>query len=558
MASKPDDNQLPQLLQGIDSVPGLRQAIMLLAMAASVALGVTAVLWMQRPMHTALPPMPNMGEAQQMLKAAGIDVADEGDRLTVPVDDYARAKNMLVEGLVLSGDHRDCSAIPGSGSMSQSLSVEEQALNCHLEVELARTLNNLYGVNNAVVHISSPDKSVFVRPRMDTTAAITVGLSPDRQADRELARSIVHLVANAVPLLMPENVTVVANGRMISDQVNGDAAMDMSNKQTRFQRALESEKEDHIREMLSRTLGAEHYTVTVSSEIDFTQIDRTERRPTEAVVIGTREQFTESPNGQPQPTGVPGGLTNSPIPTNNEVEADGNGGDGADATAAANAGRGLASRSVTTNREPGEIYEVIRQPIGTLKRLTISVMLDQLTPRPAPESENTASDAPADAGDDAAAAAPVSQARFSPEEIASIEALIRDAVTFDEARGDSLTIKELPFKPMTYEEPIPAPWWQSPLIIDLARQALGALFVVALFFTTIRPMITKLMTAPPQVAVAAAGAYGQAAIGAEGADVDEAAAPARIDHQAQITEARDFAQKHPDRTAKIVEAWVEG
>lgn len=554
MARKPDDNQLPQLLQGIDNVPGLRQAIMLLAMAASVALGVTAVLWIQRPMHTALPPMQNMSEAQQMLKAAGIDVADEGDRLTVPVDDYARAKNMLVEGSVLSPDHRDCSTIPGNDSMSRSINVEDQALNCHLEVELARTLNNLHGITNAVVHISSPDSSVFVRPRTATTAAITVGLSPDRQADRELARSIVHLVANAVPMLMPENVTVVANGRMISDQVNGDAAMDMSNKQMQFQRALESEKEAHIREMLSRTLGAEHYTVTVSSEIDFTQIDRTERRPTEAVVVGTREQFTESPNGQAQPTGIPGGLTNSPIPTNNEVEGEGDAGDGADAVAA-NAGRGLASRSVTTNREPGEIYEVIRQPIGNLKRLTISVLLDQLAPQAAPERENTASDAP-DAGDDAAATA-ANEARFSPEEIAKIEALIRNAVTFDEARGDSLTIQQMPFKSLTYETPIPSPWWQSPLIIDLARQALGALFVVALFFTTIRPMITKLMTAPPQVAVAA-GAYGQAALAADGADAQQAAAPARIDHQAQISEAREFAQKHPDRTAKIVEAWVEG
>ncbi|MEM9385965.1 MAG: flagellar basal-body MS-ring/collar protein FliF [Pseudomonadota bacterium] len=553
MASKADDNQLPQLLQGIDSVPGLRQAIMLLAVAASVALGVTAVLWMQRPMHTALPPMQNMSEAQQMLKTAGIDVADEGDRLTVPVDDYARAKNMLIEGSVLTAGHRDCEAIPGSGSMGPSINVEDQALNCHREVELARTLNNLRGVNNAVVHISTPDASVFVRPRVDTTAAVNVGLSPDRQADRELARSIVYLVANAVPLLMPENVTVVANGRMISDQVNGEAAMDMSNKQMRFQRALESEKEDHIREILSRTLGPEHYTVTVSSEIDFTRIDRTERRPTEAVVVGTREQFTESPNGQPQPTGIPGGLTNSPIPTNSEVEDDGDADVGAD-LAAANAGRGVASRSVTTNREPGEVFEVIKQPMGTLKRLTISVMLNQLAPRPAPESENTASDTAQD-GD---AAAPADAARFSPEEIAKIESLIRNAVTFDEARGDALTIQELPFKPMTYEEPVPTPWWQSPLVIDLARQALGALFVVALFFTTIRPMISKLMTAPPRVAVAAGGAYGQAAIAAEGADADDPAPQARIDHQAQITEAREFASKHPDRTAKIVEAWVDG
>ncbi|MEO0974083.1 MAG: hypothetical protein AAFX85_13405, partial [Pseudomonadota bacterium] len=244
MASTAADTQqpLPQLLQGIDRVPGLRQAVMLLALAGSIALGVTTVLWMRTPAHTALPPMPKMGEAQQMLMSAGIEVNDKGDRLTVPHSEYARAKTMLIEGNLLSPDHRNCTDIPGSASMTRSLQVEREALNCHREVELARTINNLRGVTGAAVHISDPKTGPFIRPRVDTTASVTVSLAPGREADRELARSIVHLVADSVPMLMPENVTVVADGRMISDQVNGGGSMDLSNEQMQFQRMLEAEK----------------------------------------------------------------------------------------------------------------------------------------------------------------------------------------------------------------------------------------------------------------------------------------------------------------------------
>lgn len=560
MASTSESLQLPQVVQSIDRVPGLRQALMLLALAASVALGVTVVLWMQRPLQSALPPMENMSQAHDMLRAAGIKVNDRGDRLTVPVGDFERAERLLVEGGYVSTDARNCDEMIGRGAIGRSLSEEHAALVCRREVEIARTITRLRPVQHASVHISDPDDGPFIGADDAPKASVEIALMPNSQADRELVQAIMHLVANAVPRLTSDNVTVVdSNGNHLSAMF-GNSDMALSTEQLRHQRSFEMQKEDQIRRILGRTLGPEHYTVTVSAEMDFTSLQRTERRPTNAVVIGTSEQITEQSGAVTPPGGIPGSLTNTPVPTDPQDGEDQQGQGAQDAEEGEGGARNV-SRRVTTNSEIGEAYEVFKSPSGRLERLTIAIMLDELAPRPGT--------ATADAGGSAAAAGGAQQQqqqadgqdagdspRFRPEDLVKLEALIRDAVGFDAERGDRISIESMAFQHQRYEEIPPTPWWQQTLVMDLARQGLGALFVVVLFFTTVRPMISRLLATPPVSLTTPAGAYAQAALGGPGAAEGDKGGDRDGDYQQRVASARTLASEDPDRVAQIMRDWV--
>lgn len=560
MASTSENNQLPQLVQSLERVPGLRQGLMLLALAGSIALGVTAVLWIQRPMYSALPPMKEMSQGHDLLVTEGIRVDDRGDRLAVPVHSFERALRILEEGGYASADSRNCQDMAGPGGMVRSMKEELAALRCRRELEIARSITNMRPIRSASVHISDPDDGPFIGDEYEPKASVEISLMPGHQADQELVQSIMHLAANAFPRLTPEHVIVVDdNGRHLSSVFG--TGMARTNEQLRHQRTFEQQKEEQIRKILGRTLGAEHYTVTVSAEMDFSSVERTERRPTEAVVIGTTEQVTEQAGTMAPPSGVPGGLTNSPVPTGGTPEGEGQGEGQGDGGAQGQNGQGgtnprSVSRSVTTNSDVGEAYEVFKSPRGRLQRLTIAVLLNELAPRPTAATAGAAGagtdDTAADAGEPPAQPAD----RFPPEELVKIETLIRDAVAFDADRGDRISIESMAFQPMTVAEIPPSPWWQQPLVMDLARQALGALFVVVLFFTTIRPVISRLM-ASSSVALtpAAAGAYGQAALAGPG-DLEDDERNGGGDYQKRVANARNIASEDPDRVAQIMRDWV--
>jgi flagellar M-ring protein FliF len=182
-----------------------------------------------------------------------------------------------------------------------------------------------------------------------------------------------------------------------------------------------------------------------------------------------------------------------------------------------------------------------------VRRLSVAVVVDQL---PAADPEDP------EAGP---------QPR-TPEELARLESLIREAVGFDAARGDTISVTEAAFaRPDVPEvEEAGVPLWEQPWFWSGLRQLLGATVVIVLLLTVLRPFLKSLATLPAQDVRAslqpvAAGAPGEApaSLPAPGATGQALPAPAGVSAEERLNQARSLATEDPRRVAQLTRAWME-
>jgi flagellar M-ring protein FliF len=151
-----------------------------------------------------------------------------------------------------------------------------------------------------------------------------------------------------------------------------------------------------------------------------------------------------------------------------------------------------------------------------------------------------------------------STAPLSAAQVEDITKLVKNAVGFDESRGDSVSVVNEAFHTeqadMTTEV---VPIWQRPMIQDIARLALGALVLLAIALGILRPMIRSLTTPTyvPALAGAAAAAQpgGDTQAGGGGA---EGGAAAPLAYEQQIVQAKTLVAQDPKRVAQVVKTWV--
>ena len=78
--------------------------------------------------------------------------------------------------------------------------------------------------------------------------------------------------------------------------------------------------------------------------------------------------------------------------------------------------------------------------------------------------------------------------------------LIKDAIGFDVARGDTVSVTAADFLAPPMPEPLPAqPMWQQPWVWDVGKQVLGALFVFFLVFAVLKPTMKSMLAKPAGV-----------------------------------------------------------
>ena len=88
------------------------------------------------------------------------------------------------------------------------------------------------------------------------------------------------------------------------------------------------------------------------------------------------------------------------------------------------------------------------------------------------------------------------QVPLTEDEMARITTLVRDAVGYDLARGDSLNVVNVPFverEAITFEEP---PFYDQEWFWSLVRQGVAALVVLFLLMFILRPLISNLIAKP--------------------------------------------------------------
>ncbi len=182
-----------------------------------------------------------------------------------------------------------------------------------------------------------------------------------------------------------------------------------------------------------------------------------------------------------------------------------------------------------------------RQPAGRLKRLTVAVLVDDIVV-PTPGGKTI-------------------ERPLGAEQLARITTLVKDAVGFDAARGDSVNVVNASFNAQT-AEPVgaldPLPIWQQPWIRELAKILAGAAIVIVLLLSIVRPLVRSL-TGPRRLAAALIPALpGAPAQGAVPHD-EAQRAPGQVSaiaYEQQIAQARSLVTQDPKRVARVVRTWV--
>lgn len=414
-----------------------------------------------------------------------------------------------------------------------------------LEGELTRTITALADVADARVHLAIPQQNGFFREQQKPSASVMLTLRGGRTLDRAQVAGIVHLVSASVPELSAKAVSVLdQTGALLSQTADGGSGLD--SQQLQYKQQIEANFNKRIYELLEPVVGRDNLRTTVTADVDFSQVESTaeEFKPNQgqnAQVSVRSQQSSESSNATPGlPAGVPGAATNQPpVPATAPI----NGASAPLQTAQGGSGTSGSRREAVTNYELDKTVRVTRNATGTVRRLNAAVVVNHRVSTDPKGKVNSI---------------PVPQ-----EELDKLSSLVKEAMGFNQERGDSLKIVSAPFVAEKIEVP-DVPLWKQPWLLDVLRAAVVpmALVLVALIavFGMVRPAIRAVYPPPP---AAESGGTGQQ-LHAVVDEANELPAPGSLPAlegpivDEKLERARQLARDNPVAVANIVRSWLTG
>jgi flagellar M-ring protein FliF len=543
---------------------GLKPLLLLVGLAAAVAAGLSIALWWHGPTYSLL--YSNLGSEDQAQIAQALDAAQipyrvqpGSNAIEVATERLTDARLKLAgQGLPESGG--GFAALDKDPGFGVSQFVENARYQHALETELGRTIASLRPVEAARVHLAVPRQSPFVHEHHGASASVFVQLKAGRRLDQEQVQSIINLVASSIPELEPGQVTVVdQQGRLLSTP-DGHDEFSLREQQFDMAHRLEDDYRQRVESLLAPLVGAGRVRAQVVAQMDMstTEEAREQYRPDSQIVRSeqTSEQNSRDGGGS---QGVPGALSNqppaagvasAPPPPAAATATAQNGAGGAPgakpgagpangaAPAAGAAGALALPATDTSSKESTRNYEIdrtlayTRQPAGKLKRITVAVLIDDAHTLDKDGKPHTVA--------------------LTQEQLDHVTQLVKDAVGFDASRGDVVNVvnssfTEEPAAPEgTLESP---PLWEKPLFFDLLKIVMGAVVLIVLVLTVVRPLMRSLLSSlrSPRIEAADAPALEHPA----------ATPQAVLAHEQQLVQARTLVGQDPKRVAQVVREWVD-
>ena len=535
-------NTNPSMAQLLMGTPNQQKLGLMVAVAATVALLAGLWMWGQTPDYRVL--YANLSERDggaviESLQQQNIPYkfAEGGGALMVPADRVHEVRlKMAAQGLPKGGTAGF--ELMENQKFGTSQFLEQVNFQRALEGELARSVQSMAAVSNARVHLAIPKPSVFVKEKQKPTASVVLSLYAGRTLDEGQVNAIVHLISSSVPDMPAQNVTVVdQNGTLLSAARDGTRQI-LDATQLKYVRQIELDYVKRIEDILSPITGIQNVRAQVTASLDFTTTEQTSelfkpnQPPNQAAVRSM--QSTEALDGVKTAGGVPGALSNQPpVPATapivtpaTAVPVTGDNAPAADKT----------HKAQTTNYEVDRTIQHTKLPTGNIKRLSVAVVLNN---RSVTDKDGKATSTP-----------------YTEEEKAQIAALIKEAVGFEEQRGDTLNLLNSAFNE-TAEELPEIPIWKQTEIIELAKDIVKYLLIAGgiffLLFGIIRPAFKSVAEhAAAQEELMAASHEAAAAHG--GAGYAPMSAASSYDNNLQI--AKQLAKDDPKIVATVVKEWV--
>jgi flagellar M-ring protein FliF len=417
-----------------------------------------------------------------------------------------------------------------------------------LEGELQRTIESISTVKSARVHLAIPKPTVFVRDREAPSASVMVNLYPGRMLDEGQVVAITHMVASAVPDLPVRNVTIIdQDGNLLTQAGVSGSGLDAT--QLKYVQQIERNTQQRIDAILGPLFGSGNAHSSVNADIDFSKGEQTSEdygpngNPQQAA-IRSQQTSTATEMSQSGASGVPGALSNQPPqPASAPIVASANGASGVTTTPVSD------RKDATTNYELNKTVSHTEKAIGGIKRLSVAVVVNYMRVVDA-KGHATMQPVPAD-------------------KLAQVTQLVKDAMGYDQARGDSINVVNSAFTQIL-DPDADLPWWRTKDMIAMYKQiatyvGIGAV-ALFLYFVMVKPALRRAFP-PPEPAVAALpspdepvldGLPSAAAIAAE-EEVEGSLVSLESDkakYERNLEYARQIARQDPKIVATVVKSWV--
>lgn len=468
-------------LKSLSKMPMVRQLGLMLGLALSVAIGVAVVLWSQAPSYDLLfsgVAEKDSAEILDALTKLNVDYKVEtgSGAIMVPADNVRELKlKLAAQGLPRSAS-LGYELLDKDNGFGASKNVEQMRFQRALEGEIALTIQTIQNVKSAKVLLAIPVQSVFVRERKKPSASVVVELYQGRILEKEQIESIIHLVASSVPLMEASQVTVVdQKGRLLNSKEGGED-MSLSSKQFEYKKNIEEHLRERIENILTPLVGGDGMRAQISADLDFTVTEKTQEMFNPDLPALRSEQTQEENNSLSKVQGVPGALSNQPPPTGTAPEV----ASGQEKQAAAESGSGSSNKTATRNYELDKTITHTRLATGALRRLSVAVVVDD---KKVVQADGKAT-----------------LVAYSQEDLNQLRDLVKQAVGYDNSRGDQVTVTNVAFRLPDAMEEVPAePFWQQPWFAGAMKQLAAVAVVLLLIMGVLRPGLRTLIAKEEQL-----------------------------------------------------------
>jgi len=464
-----------------------------------------------------------------------------GSQIMVPSDRALKLRLSLASQGIPSGGSLGYELFDDQQTIGTTSFVQNINLVRALEGELARTIQTISSIRSVRVHLVLPRRELFSREKHQASASITLRMG-DGLLEKDQIAGIQHLVAAAVPGLVPARVSIISssNGKLLAGGFEEDSASFMAVKSQEQRRNFERRLSRTIESLLEKTVGFGKVRAEVKADMDFDRISTTDEKfdPDGQVIrsnqsIEETNQTRDTEGTQPVTVG-----TNLPDP---------NVGSGENASSS-----GAQSRiEETVNFEVSKkIINHVRE-VGIINRLSVAVLIDGV--RGIDDGE------------------PTYQPR-SEAEMELLATLVRGAIGFNADRGDTVEVINMEFADVVVEG-IELELFFGLDKNDLLRMAevlVLSIVAILVILLVVRPLVSRAFESIPSAAAAgerlltdqagaltAPGIPSEVTVGEERfeelIDIDRVEGRVKA---SSVKKVGGLVEKHPEEALSIVRSWM--
>jgi len=423
--------------------------------------------------------------AQLEMDGVKYKLADENTILVPNKDVYRERIAVASLGIVQASKTKPGFELFDTNSFGATEGEQRIKFQRAIQGELSKTIESLEPIERASVYIAFPKESVFTERQTPPTASVVVKLKNGSLLDYGQIDGIKRIVSGSIPNLSLENVKIVTQDGVAV----GEDSVAMQNEQEaarikaqlRYKHEFESNYEAKIIDMIARFVGSrDKVTAKVSIEFDFSQTDKEQEIFDPNSVVRSEQNIEEHKVGRDPKElgGVPGAVSNigpvQGIEDNKPTQE--------------------YDKTVTnTNYEISKQIIKTKPQFATIKRVTAAVVVDGRYENVRDESGELTSK--------------INYIPLNENEVNQIRSLVEQAVGYNQARGDQVTVSNFEFRPNNISTPLTKfqrfeEEYIKPLL-PVLKYLLVALILFVFYKKVIVPFMNKMLmdTKPQEEAV---------------------------------------------------------